>query len=60
MDELAARVEIAQLSENAKGYLAHNLRNPLQMIFGGAEIGDMNIVKEGAQDLKHRLEKAGL
>lgn len=60
MDEQAARAEIKALSENARAYLAHNIRNPLQMIYGGAEIGDMEIVKEGARDLKNRIEGAGL
>lgn len=60
MDERAARQEIAKLSENARGYLAHNLRNPLQIIFGGIETDCMETIKEGAQDLKHRIEVAGL
>lgn len=60
MDEKAARQEIAKLSENARGYLSHHLRNPLQGIYGGIETGDMEAIKESAQDLKHRLERAGI
>lgn len=60
MDEKAARLEIARLSDNTRAYLQHNLRNPLQGIYGGIETGDMDAIRESAVDLKQRIERAGL
>ncbi len=60
VDERAAKAEIKALSENARAYLSHHLRNPLQGIYGGIETGDMEAIKESAVDMKQRMERVGL
>ncbi|MEW6485775.1 MAG: hypothetical protein AB1423_14375 [Pseudomonadota bacterium] len=51
--------EIRNLSQEAKEFLSHHLRNALNGITGGIEVGRLDIAKESAMHMVEDLERIG-
>ena len=59
-DEKSAVIEIRHLSDNARRYLQHTLRNGLQSIVASIEEGSGDNAAECALSLSRELQRLGL
>lgn len=51
--------EIRNLSQEAKGFLSHHIRNALTGITGGIETGRLDIAMQSAHHIVEDLERIG-
>jgi hypothetical protein len=51
--------ELKALSDNAKVFLSHHIRNSLAGVIGGIDTGKLDIAKVSAEHIVEDLEKIG-